>query len=523
MATTGNEADLGYMDFLEYMLGDSLVKAIAGYIEGSQDTRRLFSLGKESLARRKPIILLKTGRSEVARKAIGSHTAALAGSDRLFDALLKQAGIIRVNDIDELLDTAYIFSDLKQWPTGKRVGICSTSGGAGVMLADACSEMGLEVPGFQPETIEALAKILPSFATPQNPLDMTAQVINDPDKVAALHNIVASDPNIDVLIIGISIAVGEGARRYGEQVRTVAGQLAKPVLVAWVCGEQSSGLGYQVLKEAKIPVFQNPSRCVKGLKHVITFANNAAEYKTHLHDEVNTQFPSSNIFPEGEAVLSEHDAKQFMAANGFATVRERVVQTVQKAIDAANEFGYPVVLKVHSKQILHKTESGGVKLNLQTADEVAIAFEQILTNVKACNPHAEIEGILVQEMVEGGEEIILGSTYDPQFGQVIMFGLGGIYVELAGDVAFRLPPLSKDEAMAMISETKMAYSILKGARGKSPSDVDALSETVSRFSYLLSSMGNSVEIDLNPIIVLPEGKGTKIVDALIVKHLGKKQ
>ena len=516
LATTGNEADLSSLDFIEYMLDDPRVNVIVSYMEGTKDIKRLFALGQKSLQIGKPIVVLKPGKSELAQKAITSHTAALAASDRLYAATLKQAGIIRVNDIDELLDAAYIFADLKIRPKGNRVAISSTAGGAAVMLTDACAELGMDVPELQTETAAKLTEVLPVFATAQNPLDMTAQVINNSDNFTKLCTALADDPSIDILIIGIGMNVGKDSEKRGNLVYQVAEQLDKPMLVAWVTGPQSSGLGQQILREHNIPVFHNPYRTAKALSHVVQFE--AARNKQEANDKTKMSFnTTSNLFPPGQIVLAEFEAKKFMAANGFTVTGERVVQTAEEAIATANEFGYPVVLKINSPQILHKTEAGGVKLNLSTADEVASAFEQILTNVKAYNPEAEIEGILVQEMVTSGEEVILGSTFDPQFGPMIMFGLGGIYVEIAKDVAFRMPPISKTEAMEMITETKMAYAVLKGARGKVPSDIDALCETISRFSHLVAAMEDDVEIDLNPIVVLPAGKGVKIVDALIIK------
>lgn len=525
LVTTGNEADLSALDFIDYMLDDPRVTTVVAYMEGlhggPESAKKLFALGQKSLRQEKPIVMLKPGKSEAARQAISSHTAALAASDLPFDALLKQAGIVRVNSIDELLDTAYAFADLKVRPQGNRVAISSTSGGAGVMLTDACSELGMGIPELQPETIAKINEVLPAFSTAQNPLDMTANVINDSDGLIKLCSALADDPNIDILIIGIGVNLGKDSEKRGNLICEVAKQINKPLLVTWVTGENSAAPGHKVLKEAKIPVFYSPYRCAAVLGNIIKFQSNLAEARQPEPDEKAIAFGDlSKIFPKGQSVLAEYEAKQFLAANGFATARERVCQTVDEAVRTANEFGYPVVLKILSPQILHKTESGGVKLNLRTEDEVAAAFEEILKNVKAYNPQAEIKGILVQEMVTAGEEAILGSTFDAQLGQLIMFGLGGIYVEIAKDVAFRLPPISKEEALKMISETKIAYSVLKGARGKVPADIDRLGEAISRFSHLVGAIeatGTNVEIDLNPIVVLPEGEGIKIVDALIIK------
>ena len=519
LATTGNEADLSTLDFIDYMLDDDKVSVIVGYLEGIKDIKRFFALGKKSLAIGKPIILLKPGKTDIARKAITSHTAALAASDYLYSATFQQAGIIRVNDVDELLDTAYIFSDLSIRPKGNRVAVSSTAGGVAVMLTDACSELGMDLPELQDDTAAILTEILPAFSTAQNPLDMTAQVINNSDNFSSLCTALANDPSIDMLIIGIGVNVGKDSEKRGELVYQVAEKLNKPMVVCWLTGPETASLGHKVLKAHKVPVFYNPYRTAKALSHVVEFESTRKKQQAQAEETAYVNI-ISEIFPPGETVLAEYEAKKFMAANGFIVTGERLVQTAEEAITAANEFGYPVVMKINSPQVLHKTEAGGVKLNLRTPEEVGEAFAQILSNVKAYNPEAEITGILVQEMITSGEEIILGSTYDPQFGSMIMFGLGGIYVEIAKDVAFRMPPISKGEAMDMIKETKMAYSVLKGARGKAPGDIDAMCETISRFSYLVNaieSAGTNVEIDLNPIVVLPEGKGVKIVDALIIK------
>lgn len=519
LATTGNEADLSMVDFFDYFLEDPNVKTIASYSEGFKRPKALLKIGRKSLANHKPIIIMKQGKSAVAQKAISSHTAALAGSDQLFNALLKQAGIIRVNDVDELLDTTYVFSILKMRPAGRRIAICTTTGGAGVMLADACAEFGLVVPDLQPETIGKLAQVLPLFATAQNPLDATTQVINDAGSFTMILSIIVEDSGIDALIVGIGTgSVGKAAETRAKVIKSVAERVNKPILVAWVTGENSASPGVKVLNEAGVPAFHNPWRCARAINHVLKFEEFIVKgHKKTKYEQQNLFNKAKKLFANGKCVLLEYEAKQFMAEAGFTTVRERLVQTAQEAVAAANEFGYPVVLKINSPQILHKTESGGVKLNLVTANEVADAFESILANVKAYNPQAEINGVLVQEMVTTGVEVILGSTFDPQLGPAIMFGMGGVYVELARDVTFRLPPLTKDEALEMIADTNIAYSVLSGARGRTPSDIDALAELISRFSYLVCELGDNVEVDLNPVIVMSGGQGYKIVDALIIK------
>lgn len=526
LVTTGNESDLDALDFLDYMIEDARVNTIAGYVEGFKRPELLMRIGEKSLCREKPVIMLKAGKSEVAKKAISSHTAALAGSNEIYGAVFRQGGIIRVNDLDELIDTATIFSSMEKFPEGERVAIFTTSGGTGVLLSDACSEFGLTVPELDPQTTEQLEKILPSFGSARNPVDITAQVTNNPGSFAQTLKIIAGDPGIDIIIIGMGMAVGKTAESRSKIIKEIAPEIGKPLVVTWVAGENAAGTGIRVLKDSGIPVYRNPWRCVRAVAHVVEYRKNVKKYRERKSSLKRPEeyFDSCRLADiksqlAGESfILAEYDAKKILSGAGFTPVREKVAETADAAVEAANTIGYPVVLKINSPQVIHKTEYGGVKLNLKTENEVRGAFEEIVSNASNYNPQTEIKGVLVQEMLSGGVEVILGSIHDPQLGPVIMFGLGGIYVELAKDVAFRIPPLTRDQAFEMISETKMASAVLKGARGRSPVDILSLSETISRFSDLVASLGKGLEIDLNPLMALPDGRGTRIVDALIIKR-----
>ncbi len=520
LVTTGNEADLTALEFMDGLLDDPHIDLILSYAEGLKDIKNIMQIGKKSLDKNKPIIIMKPGKSAVAQKAIVSHTAALAGSEQIIDTVFKQAGIIRVNDTDELLDTAYLFSKMKLRPMGRRIAIFTTTGGVGITMADACAEFGMQVPDLQPETNAKLEEALLSFTKASNPLDASIQLLYEPERYRKVILAMLEDPGIDILVIGSGSGfTGKYAVDQARLIASVAEFAKKPIIVACVNGEKATSQGVEVLNTSGIPAFNNTWRCARALNNVIKFEESIAKSKKKTQDEQEIVFKGlSKILLGEECVLPEYEAKQFMREAGFTTVRERLVQTAQEAVDTANEFGYPVVLKIHSPQILHKTESGGVKLNLLTANDVADAFENILANVKAYNPQAEVKGVLVQEMVTNGVEVILGSTCDPLMGPVIMFGLGGIYVELAKDVTFRIPPITKDEALAMIADTKIAYSVLSGARGRTPCDIDNLAEVISRFSYLVSELGDNIEVDLNPVVVMPNSQGCRIVDALIIRR-----
>lgn len=522
LVTTGNEADLSTIDFLEYMLADERVKVIIGYIEGFKQAPRLFTLGKESLRKKKPIILFKVGRSEVGQRAVSSHTAALAGSDQLYTALFEQAGMIKTSDLEEMLDAAYLFSLLDFLPQGDRVGIFTTSGGTGVVLADACADFGLSVPELKPETRKELEEILPTFGSARNPVDATGQVINNPEIFTRALKLVANDPGIDVLIIGMGMAVGEVAFERAKSLQETVSTFGKPVVVTWVAGETLAGPGLKVLREAKIPVYQNPARCIRALSTVIKYQAKVQKEQKLQVAEKKAPFPQAQLAEVkqllmGRKVLSEYEAKKVLAPLGFPVAREIKATSASEAVEAAYALGYPVALKILSPQILHKTEHGGVKLNLRSKEEVAQAFLEMIQNVKVSFPEAEIEGVLVQEMLTGGVEVIVGSAPDPQLGPVVMFGLGGIFVELLRDVAFCFPPFSKEEALEMVNKTTAA-KVLKGVRGKPPGDLEALVDLISRFSYLVAEMGPELEVDLNPVFVFPQGQGVKIADALIVNR-----
>jgi len=523
LITTGNEADLDSIEFMEYLVTDPGVNTIVGYIEGFKRPGRLPELGEQSLVAGKPIVMLKPGKSEVAQKAIKSHTAALAGSDEICDVVLRQSGIIRVNDVEELLDAASVFSVIKKYPDGNRVAICTTSGGAGVLLTDACYEFGLAVPGLRQETRDKLRDLLPSFGSAENPVDVTAQIINDQKGLARILSTVLEDPGIDVLVVGIGMAVGRAAEIRAKLIWSVAKNAEKPVFVVWVAGEHAAASGLKYLKDHHVPCFQNPWRCARALGHVVRFRQYMNDYRERLFVKEESPFSADQIHRVGEIldrngdILTEYESKGIMAEAGFPVVRERLARTEEEAVQAADSLGYPVVMKVHSPEITHKTESGGIRLNIGNADEVRAAFGEITKSVRNCRPDAVINGVMIQEMVAGGTEVIVGSTWDAQFGPIIMFGLGGIYVEIARDIAFRQAPITRDESLKMILETKIAGSILKGARGRAPADIDALCETISRLSHFSVCFPEHLEVDLNPVIVLPQGQGVKLVDALIVK------
>ncbi|PWA11958.1 hypothetical protein DCC39_08470 [Pueribacillus theae] len=506
---TGNEADIDVAECIAYLAEDPKTDVIACYIEGIKDGEKF--LKSLDLAKRykKPVIIYKVGRTEIGRKAALSHTASLAGTETVWEAVFKQTSAYRVDSIQELLDVASACS-YSLFPQGKRVAIFTISGGAGVMLADHLTELGLELSQPSEETKKQLLQILP-HASVMNPIDLTGQLVNKPELMLDFMKTTLDKENYDLIITFIAAQgyIKSTLEKHIEtfkEIRTAHSHI--PQLLTTIVTPETK----KMINDAGIAVFNDPLRIAKVAKALCQIGANFTDYeKPRSKWEKKTR--KFNCFSDG--ILTEYNSKQILQDYDIPVTREIITMTQKEAIKAANDIGYPVVLKGLSPQIPHKTEMGLVHLNVKNDEGIVRIYETLRNNIKKVEG-ADFEGVLVQEMLEPATvEMIIGSKTDPQFGPVVMVGIGGIFVEVINDVSVRMAPVNNEEARNMILELK-SVSLLQGARGKAHADIEALCETVVALSRLAADYKNQIEeIDLNPLMVYPQGKGVRAADALI--------
>lgn len=518
VVSTGNEADLDALDFMEYFLDDPQTEVVAGYIEGFRDGRRFRDIADLALDRRKPLVIWKVGDSEVGQKAAASHTANLGGVSALYKAVFQEKGVQQVGDVYELADIARAFRGGKL-PAGNRVGAITISGGAGVLLADYCAAHGLDMPSLSDTTRGKLRGLVPSFASLLNPVDVTAHIFNDPALLERALQVLIEDERLDSLIILNASLSGELALRVAREISRVSAATPKPILVAWSARAAVGREAFAILDEAKVPYFRTPVRAGRALVALVSYTQ-ALERVQRERSEPTTA--AWKVSPENIDLLrsyptqpAEYQAKEFLSRCGIPITRECLATTLEGALEAARNIGYPVAVKIQSVDIPHKTEAGAVRVGVRSDDELSEAYQQVFEGARRYKPEAEIDGVLVQEMVSGGVEAILGVLNDPLFGPNVMVGLGGIFTELLRDVSFRVAPITRASAEEMIREIK-GYPVLRGARGKPPCDVDALVQLLQRLSFVAAEMKDEIaELDINPLFILPESRGVKVGDALI--------
>ena len=520
MVTTGNEIGVSTLDFIDYFIDDPDTDIIAGYIEGLKDAHRLVDVGRKALAKKKPVLAWKVGNTAQGSRAAASHTANLGGAMALYQAAFKQTGIIQVEDIQDLVDYSRAFRCGKL-PGGNRVAIITVSGGAGILMTDECVSRGMQVPPLSAATAEKLRAIVPAFGSIQNPVDVTAAIFNDLSLIRRTLQAILDDPNIDAIAMINASLQGELAANIANEIAEIARTTDKPIFLAWSARDELARDAYATLDGLNIPHYKSPVRCGRALATLSAYAESLRREAVRL-EEAPLALHSAKARATLAAAtddLSEHAAKQLLADYGIGVTRETLAASADAAVAAARAIGYPVVLKVQSPDIPHKTEARAVKLGLASDAAVAAAFDEILRNARAYKVDARIEGVLVQEMVSGGIEAILGVTNDPLFGPAVMFGLGGIFAEVLKDVSFRLAPVTSSVVREMIAEIK-GSAVLKGARGAAPADIDALADAIVRVSALAVDLQDQMaELDINPLFVFAEGRGVKAGDALIKARL----
>ena len=507
--TTGNECDVDIADGIAWLARDPSTKVILCCIETCRDAPRLMAAFEEARQAGKPVIALKIGASEAGQAAAASHTGALAGSDAVFDAVFQRAGVWRVDSVEALLDVGHAATVLgvEGLPPGKRVMLLTASGGFGVLLADAASAAGLELPTPSEETQKRILEVVP-YASPRNPIDATAQMSSRPEILEKILAAILEDDNCDALLVLLSASLYLPRLRsvYMQTLTSIRQRFPDKVVMLCVHGPQDAVEELTALRYAVVDGVGPSAKALAGLCGLAA--------ARHLPP------PPAPVAPGGplpaEALKNEYGAKQVLAAAGVPVLSEKVVGSAREAAEAAAAMGFPVVLKIVSEDLPHKTEVGGVVLNLADAASVAEAHDAILARVREKAPKARIDGILVTPMLKGGIEMILGAKRDPVFGPVVVVGLGGIFAEIIQDVAVRPAPVDEAEAMAMLRSLK-AFPVLDGARGRAKADLKAAAGAIAALSRFAAAHADEVaEIDINPLLLLPEGQGAMALDALLV-------
>lgn len=510
VATTGNQVDLDVVDFGDAFLEDPEVRLLVLYLEGIQTGSRLIELLRKAERKGVPVAVLKVGGSPTGQEAAKSHTAAVTGDKKVWETVLRQYGAIEIDDVEDIVDLGKVFGVLPR-ARGNRLGILTTSGGAGIIMADRAWEQGLEVPELSAGVREKIEGFIPSFGSSRNPVDLTAQVINEPEGFSECVRTVLESSETDMAVVVLSMITGKSGQKLVDDLINLSAVAKKPLVVCWLIDNEHGGTFLSRLRDAGIPLFQSPRRCARALARLVEREKSPdGECKTWL---VRKE-PVLGLLPE---TPTEYDAKRLLAEYDISVTRERLCGSLSEALRAAEEIGYPVALKVMSPQIIHKTEAGIVSLNLTSEEEVRNAYGRLLERARKALPEATIQGVLIQEMVSGGVECMIGIKRDPLFGPVVVAGLGGIYVEILQDLALRHAPVDRQMAMAMLAELK-GYPLLTGARGRPKLDIDGLAETVVRISALACNEEDLQELDVNPLFVFEQGKGVKAVDAVIVRR-----
>ncbi|GAB5046649.1 acetate--CoA ligase alpha subunit [Thermodesulfovibrio sp. TK110] len=502
----GNKADLNETDFLEYFAKDSDTDVILGYIEDVVDGKRFLQVAKE-VTKIKPVILIKSGATEAGARAASSHTGALAGSDRAFTEAFRKTGIIRASGIQELFDTAEMFISRKT-PRGRRLLIITNAGGPGIIAADAADNLKIKLDPMTRASIDAIAEKLPPTASLYNPVDIIGDATSERYKVVLDQAI--KDEAVEGICVILTPQAMTDVDNIADVVISSANNTDKPVFTTFIGGQRVRN-AVNKLKQSRIPSFSDPAVAINAYRKLIDFVELR---KRKISDETQIEIPSENIEKvrqillalqsQGISEIGGEEAMQILSLYGFSFPERALAKTPMEAVAIAERIGYPVVMKVSSPHILHKTDVGGVKLNLNNDRAVYNAFVEITTNVKRVMPEAYIEGVMIYEMISGGKEVILGVSYDKTFGHMLMFGLGGIYVEVLKDVSFRIVPVTEEEAFEMINEIK-ASRILDGIRGEKPYDKNDIASCIRKLSRLVMDFPMIKEIDINPYMVFYNG------------------
>ncbi len=512
--SAGNSAMVQMEDYLNFLIDDSNTKVIALYLEGVKNPHKFEACLQKAMEKKKPVVILKAGRSPKGQATAASHTGSMAGSDKTYDAVFEKFGVIRADDMQDLRSTASLLATLRVLPKKPAFSAMCLSGGETAVSADTGFLHGIEYPDFSEVTLKKLNDMLPDFATPRNPLDMTAALCYDADAFASGITTVMSDPSIEMGLVGLTISdkvtvsndiMFEGIRRAFEQIPD------KPLAVMSFMEAARNKELVERFQNAGIPVLPTTKYGFRALQHLQDFIS---------HDTIKRE--ARLAIPEAHSAntraLSEYESKKLLADNGVPVDLGYIAKTKAEIKEYAEKIGYPLVMKVESNDILHKSDVGGVMLNIKSLEQAEEAYDKILANAAQHAPNAKINGILMQKMLKAGTEMIIGLNSDPQFGPMLLVGMGGVFVEVFKDAALYPVPLNHDEALHMLQALK-SFKLLNGYRGNPPADIEALTDMMVKISdFAYRKKDTLKELDMNPLFVYPKGEGVAIADALAVMY-----
>jgi 4-hydroxybutyrate---CoA ligase (ADP-forming) len=511
----GNKVDMDENDILELLEDDPFTKVIVMYLEDIHDGRRFMNVAKRiTFEKRKPIVVLKAGRTPEGAKAAMSHTGALMGSDEIYESVFKQSGVIRVDTMQELFELATAFSKQPLPLENKGVAIVSNAGGPAIISTDSCSKYQIQMADIS-DSKDFISKVIPPHGSSKNPVDIVGDA--DFNRFEKVLQEILSNPNVGSVV---TMCTPSATLDYNELAKTIirTSKNTGKTMLAALMGLAEGLENKQILSEGGVPHFMYAEPAIRTLESMYRFSKwlnyKNEPIKSYSVDKYKVKDILSDVKKQGRSNLLEDEGYEVLKAYGFPVPKSVLVNNENDAINASNKIGYPVVMKISSKDVIHKSDSGGVKVGVKDAVEVKDAFNLILSNVKARHPNADIKGILVQEMITRSRETILGAKQDKLFGPLLLFGLGGIYVEILKDVIFRLAPISESEARNMVESIK-TIDLLKGARGEKYSDISSVVDCLLRLSQLVVDFPEIEEFDINPLLVLEEGKGSRVVDVRI--------
>ncbi len=523
IVSVGNKTDVDEADLLEYLVTDERTKIILMYIEGVREGERLIRAVKKA-TQRVPVVVIKSGRSERGAIAAASHTGSLAGSDEIFGAIMKQCGVLRAESVEEAFDWCKFLANTP-FPSGENTVIVTNGGGIGVMATDACEKYGVKLYDDAAALKEIYSTVTPEFGSTKNPIDLTGQATSIHYASALQQSLRSAQINSVIALYGetavfdaenLSSMIEENSRKFKAE--------NKPLVFSIFGGEKIEE-SLSSLKKTDAGVYPDVYEAVSCLGSVYSYYHYLREYSEET-DEAPIGVSAiesvlGEALEEGRSFLLAHEGQAVMRAADVPLPQTRIARNLDEAVRAAEEVGYPVVMKVVSRDILHKSDAGGVALDLQDRNEIIDAYQAVLRNARAYKADAHLEGVEISEMVSRGLETIIGARRDRTFGPIIMFGLGGIYVEVLKDVAFRALPINRKEILSMIKEIR-AYPLLLGVRGEEKKDLDALVETIIKVGTILQKCERISDIEINPLMIYEQGRGVKAVDVRIMLNSGKR-
>jgi acyl-CoA synthetase (NDP forming) len=514
----GNQADLDVLDFVDFMVSDPATDVILVAVEGITDGAKLRRVAAKAATARKPIVILKFGRSEAGQTAVASHTGALTGSDDVHSAAFRQYGLLRVEDCSQMLELAMLLRT-GRLPKANRAAAIAASGGHAVILADLGGAMGIDWPAYTAETQNRLNDILPDFGQAANPTDLTSAATGTAGMFADAIAAIAEDENVDITIPLFTINKRDDILAGAG----LASRTARPVALLWTgkCADDPA-FGARQVAETGVPVFRDALGCLRAARAAMdygAFLDHAGESLALPERPADIDKAAAGKTLAGAGpILGEIDSRAVLAAYGFPALETRLAASAAEAGRLADDIGGAVAMKIDSPDLPHKTEAGGVKLGIKGDAEARRAFDDIMAAARAYKPDADLRGVLVQAMAKPGTELVLGASIDPVLGPVVTVGLGGIHVEVLQDVAHRIAPIGPAEAKRMLRELK-GFAILEGVRGKGPRDIPALCDLIHRLSWLIHDFSDDIrELDINPLMLHETGMGADVLDALIVKQ-----